>query len=483
MKTKEDLSWLRKLARFSPVGIYRCDAQGRCVFLNEKWSELTGRTPEQGLGSGWERAIHPADRARIRREWARTALGREPFRSEYRYLRPDGSVVWVYGEVITEYDVRGRVVGFIGTVTEVTELHAVREELLGIQAELEARVRERTRQVREVAMVVEQSQDAIIRSDLAGRIVGWNRGAEHLFGYQAEEMIGQTSLKLTPAGELKAALKLKKRVRQGHPVHALEVLRMRKDGVILPVSLSLFPLRDDDGTIIGTSAIVRDLSSQKHAEAQLRQLSQRLLRAQDEERRRVARELHDSTAQVLAALSINLGRLQAEVARLGAAQCRDLLAESTALAERAASELRTQAYLLHPPLLEERGLVAALRLFLKGFTERSGVAVQFAAPPRLTRLAAAVELVLFRVVQEALTNVHRHAASPRAQIRLVRRGAEIELAVRDYGRGLPAAADDLPGVGLAGMRERVAELGGILRVTAARPGACIRVRLPCRPAL
>jgi PAS domain S-box-containing protein len=481
MKTGDELDWLRALARFSPVGIYRCDARGRCIFLNQKWSELTGRAPEQGLGTGWERAIHPADRARIRREWARTARGSEPFRSEYRYLRPDGSVVWVYGEVITEYGAGGRIAGFIGTVTEITELHTVREELLRVQAELEARVRERTQQVREIAMVVEQSQDAIIRSDLAGRIVGWNRGAEELFGYAAREMLGQTSLKLTPESELPAALLLKKRVRQGIAINALEVLRRRKDGVILPVSLSLFPLRDDDGSIIGTSAIVRDLSPQKRAEAQLRQLSQRLLRAQDEERRRIARELHDSTAQVLAALSINLDRLKTEVARRGSTRCRSLLAESAALAERATAELRTQAYLLHPPLLEERGLVAALRLFLKGFTERSGVAVRFTAPSRLARLAAAVELVLFRVVQEALTNVHRHAASPRAQIRLARRGAEIELAIRDYGRGLPAPADELPGVGLAGMRERVAELGGTLRVTSARPGACIRVRLPRHP--
>jgi PAS domain S-box-containing protein len=470
--------WLHKLARISPVGIYHCDTTGRCLYVNERWCELTGLAPEQAMGAGWERAIHPDDRARVHREWMQTAKRREPFRSEYRYRRPDGSVVWIFGEVVEDRDARGQLAGLIGTVTDITELRHAREALQRSQDELEQRVRDRTRQLREVAMVVEQSEDAIIRSSLESKIVGWNRGAERLFGYGADEMIGETTAKLTPPEFLEEALAIKRDVRRGRSVQNLEVMRLHKDGRLLAVSLSVFPLRDDDGTIIGTSAMVRDLSEQKRAEQRLRLLSQRLLRAQDEERRRIARELHDSTAQLLAALSINLGQVLKEVERLSATDCTRMLAESAILAERATMELRTQAYLLHPPLLEERGLVAALRVFIDGFTQRSGVRVKFQAPARLVRLEESVELVLFRVVQEALTNVHRHAGSSRATIQLTAGRNAIKLSIRDYGRGLSAETRELPGVGLAGMRERVSELGGTLSVTSTQPGVCIEARLP-----
>lgn len=330
----------------------------------------------------------------------------------------------------------------------------------------------------ELAMVFEQMSDAVICSDLAGRIVDWNPGAEKLFGYTRAEVLGGSTLALTPPEEHGVAIEIKRRVRLGEVVRDREVLRVTKDGRVIPVSLSVFPIRNEAGSITGTVAMVRDLAAQKKAEGRFRQLSQRLLSAQDEERRRIARELHDSTAQLLVALSIHLNRLCMDDANLTQDVRAQLLAESCLLAERATIEVRTQSYLLHPPLLEERGLAAALRFFVDGFIERSGITVEFQVPRQLARLEPLVELTLFRIVQEALANVHRHSQSLRAEIALRIERGSVELTVRDFGCGLPGEPGELNGVGIAGMRERVAQLGGGFELESAEPGVKLRVNLP-----
>lgn len=478
MNTPDPLAWMQSLARLSPVGIFRCDASGDCIYVNEKWCELTGLTPSEAMGSGWERAVHPDDRERIRDEWYRTAARHAPFHADYRYQRPNGEVVWVHGEVTEECDAHGSLVAFIGCVTDVSELHEARVALIAAQRELEDRVRERTQQWRELVMILEQTDDAIIWSDLAGRIVGWNQGAERLFGYSRAEVLGGSTLAITPIEDHGAALEIKRRVRLGESILHREVVRVAKDGRRIPILLSVFPLRNESGSIMGSAAILRDITGQKKAESRFRVLSQKLLGAQDEERRRIARELHDSTAQLLVALTINLNRLCMQDANLSVDTRAQLLAESCLLAERATVEVRTQSYLLHPPLLEERGLGAALRFFIDGFTERSGITVQFHAPRHLARLDPLVELTLFRIVQEALANVHRHSQSLRAEIVLTNEPRWIELTVRDFGSGLSSEPGELRGVGVAGMRERVAQLGGSFELESTKPGVMIRARLP-----
>ena len=222
----------------------------------------------------------------------------------------------------------------------------------------------------------------------------------------------------------------------------------------------------------------------RQAERALSALSGRLIKLQDEERRRLARELHDSTAQTLAAVGMNLSVLNEEVGGLNS-RATGLLTDSTSLVEQASREIRTMSYLLHPPLLDEVGLASALRWYVDGFTMRSGIIVELNIPKDLPRLPQDTETVLFRIVQEGLTNVHRHADSPKAIIRISWGPTGVELELRDEGKGMPPGSLEGPllgsvilGVGIAGMRERVKQLGGRLEITTGKQGTTVRVQLP-----
>jgi len=217
----------------------------------------------------------------------------------------------------------------------------------------------------------------------------------------------------------------------------------------------------------------------RDSEISLRSLTGRLLQLQDEERRRFSRELHDSLGQYLAGAKMNLDML-----------CNShppdrLLSEAVQLLDQSIAETRTISHLLHPPLLDEAGFCSAARWYLEGFAQRSGIEVKMDLPDDTGRLPKPIELALFRVLQESLTNIHRHSGSPRAEIFLKLFPRQAILQVRDYGKGIPQellenfrAKGTNIGVGLAGMRERLRELGGQLDIQPEGPGTLICVTMP-----
>ncbi len=229
-----------------------------------------------------------------------------------------------------------------------------------------------------------------------------------------------------------------------------------------------------------------EITERQNAEDSLRKLSGRLLRLQDEERRRMARELHDTTGQTLAALALNLYLIESGPKRKLDEHSRKALSESLALAEQCSREIRTMSYLLHPPLLDELGLAAVLRWYSDGFSQRSGIRVDLQIPSKLGRLPQDVEMTLFRIVQEGLTNIHRHSGSKTAKICVSVNGDGVALEVVDQGRGIPpeklergrGGVSEL-GVGIAGMRERVRQLGGRLEIRSDQDGTTVKAVLPC----
>jgi len=217
---------------------------------------------------------------------------------------------------------------------------------------------------------------------------------------------------------------------------------------------------------------------------ELRTLANRLMHAQDDERRRIARMLHETTAQDLAALKMLLARLNRTAERLTDGD-REALTESISLAEQSMTQIRTVSYLLHPPFLDETGLLSALRWYAGGFADRSGIKVDLDLPESVERLPLDTETVLFRIVQESLTNIHRHAGSETARIRLRRDTETLVLEIEDRGHGIPDVAlkhitsgGGGVGVGIAGMSERIEQLGGRLEVTSRDHTTTVRARLP-----
>jgi signal transduction histidine kinase len=225
---------------------------------------------------------------------------------------------------------------------------------------------------------------------------------------------------------------------------------------------------------------------------ELRTLANRLMHAQDDERRRIATMLHETTAQDLAALKMLLARLNRTADRLGDGE-RHALTESISLAEQSMTEIRTVSYLLHPPFLDETGLLSALRWYARGFAERSGIKVDLDLPESFERLPLDTETVLFRIVQESLTNIHRHAGSNTAHMRVVVDAETLVLEIHDQGHGIPDAelkritsGGGGVGVGIASMSERIEQLGGRLEVTSSvrgKTGTTVRVWLPLAKAV
>jgi len=244
------------------------------------------------------------------------------------------------------------------------------------------------------------------------------------------------------------------------------------------------PVFDESGGVIELIGTVMDITDRRLTEAQVRELSGRLLKLQDEERRRLARQLHDSTGSALTALSLRLGVVQGGANMLGSeAKC--ALAEGHNLLGEVSREIRSLSYLLHPPFLDESGLRSAVSWYLDGFYRRSGIKVQAQFPPTLPRLSTEIETTLFRIIQECLTNILKHSGSPTAALRIVLTERDVKLEVKDEGMGFSAGILDTPhsvvlgvGVGIMGMRERVRQLHGRLDIDSGKWGTSVTATLP-----
>ena len=301
-------------------------------------------------------------------------------------------------------------------------------------------------------------------------------------GLSPEDLIGKPVSESFREPRARAEVVMREVLETGRPVLDHEVFAEPpgRPGEFCHWLVNYFPIRETGGAVaqIGITAV--DVTARRNAEEALRKLSGRLLGIQDQERRRIARELHDSLGQYLAGMKIAIDMLSVRSGK------RDpLLVECTDILEKAISETRTLSHLLHPPLLDEAGLASAASWFVAGFSQRSGIPVSLDMPPDLPRLPEAIEIALFRVLQESLTNVHRHSQARSAEISVEADAEQIAIVVRDHGRGMPShvvhqiqTESGKLGVGLAGMRERIHELGGIFEVSSNAAGTVVRATIP-----
>ena len=485
-------------------------AQGAAAVATWDWDLATGavrwsramdaiRGAEfAGAGDGplttWARIVHPDDRARVEAEMAEAVAARRPFRCEHRALSSQGDEVrWLLS--------RGRVASPAAAAADAPR------RVLGVAMDITDR--KRTEHERDEALalfrgIAETSPDIVYVLELGtGRIRYVNRRVADVLGYGPDE------LDAVPEDTLRAFF---------HPVDAagagdrLRVLGALADGEVATgeyrlrhrdggwrwlASRETVFARGGDGAVTRVLGCAHDITEARLAEEAVRRLGGSLLTLQDDERRRIARELHDSTAQVLLGASFATERIRA-VSPVLTEDADDAVEEALSLIEEGQREIRTLAYLLHPPLLDEMGLPAALRWYAKGLARRSGLAIAVEVAPELAgrRLPRDVESALFRVAQEALGNACRHSGGTMVQVRMETNAGALSgdaccavlMTVQDDGRGIagalaaPADKDDDPvhfGVGLVGMRERMRQLGGRLIVGPADPrGTIVEASLP-----
>jgi PAS domain S-box-containing protein len=444
---------------------------GVYVFANKRLYGLLGVPAGTLEGKGFIDFVWPEDREQVMARYQKRIAG-EPVTDAYdfRIIGAGGRLSWVFLSAAT-IQWKGRP-ATLNLITDITERKQAEEAL----RETEERFR----------TVYEKAAMGIAVTDVQGRILQANASFQRMLGRSSEDLVGRTTEQFTHPAEVEAERALFRRaMEEGRTDVQIQKRYVRSDGQIIWANLTISIIRDVTGRPQIVIGLVEDITERRQAEGDLRELSGQLLRLQDDERRRLARELHDTTAQELAAISMNLAVLKARAPELTTG-AQAVLAETAALTDRCASEIRTMSYLLHPPALEALGLAGAGRDYADGFARRSGIRVDLQISDGLGRLSAEIELALFRVLQESLANIHRHSGSRTASIRLARTKGQIWLEVRDTGRGMNLAEQNLTegplasglGVGIPGMRERMRQLGGMLKIESDAQGTCVIAIVP-----
>jgi PAS domain S-box-containing protein len=467
---RKALGQLAQAESLARLGSWEWDLRTDTVTWSGELYRLCGVGPDhlRATLEGTFELVHPDDRAFVKQVVDRARRDRVPYVCEHRIVRSDGAVRTFQSRGAVVVDDLGQLVKLVGTAQDVTERKQAEDALA------------------RYAALIESSEDAIVTQSLEGRIVTWNPGAERLYGYRGEEVAGRFLAMVVPperAGELES---LRARVQRGAHIEQQETVRVRKDGARIAVSVSISPIKDGEGRIIGASSIERDITERARAgealarsRAQLRDFAGQLRSARETERTQIAREIHDELGQALTALKMDLFSLKHTVP----APLRDpLLAKTDEMAkliDEMVDKVRTLATELRPAVLDSLGLSAAVEWAVQQFARRTRIECTLDLPAEPLRLDADRSTDLFRILQEALTNVARHAHATRVDVHLRATPGEVVLEVHDNGRGITdSETENVRSFGLLGMRERTLPWGGELCVRVAPQGgtsviACI----------
>ena len=620
-----------KLLELLPLAAYAVRApDGVITWFNSRAADLWGRAPVIGDTDerfcGAHRLFH-ADGSYMAHSDTPVALalstGASVHDEEVIIERPDGSRTSVSVDIDPIRDQNGAIVGAVNFFHDITE-RKITERANGL-----------------LAAIVGTSDDAIVSKSLDGVITSWNKGAERIFGYSAEEAVGQHITLIIPQDRREEETYILERLRRGERVEHFETVRITKEGKLVDISVAISVVKDADGRILGASKVARDITERKQGERalaergllldlsndaimvrdcadritywnrgaselygysreeaigrvahdllrtefpepleriterlhhdnrwtgelihrrkdggqvivvsrwglgrddfgnpksvletntditrqrrsenalreseerlralaegletmvslrtqqleqrnaeiqeqgeQLRELSVRLVQIQDEEGRRIARDLHDSAGQIITAISLNLACIAQRAGKY--VEIVEGIRQSQEMVHQLGKEIRTVSYLSHPPLLDEAGISGAIRWYAQGLTERSGLNIRFDIPGNFGRLPDDVEVTIFRIVQECLTNIHRHSGAKTATIRLSRSFENVFLEIKDDGTGisgkkLSEIRTGRSGVGITGMRERVSHLRGNFDIQSNGSGTSITVTVP-----
>ena len=474
------------------VGLAHVDLQGRFLRVNPLFCQILGYNSDQLCQMTFMQISEPDSAARDWPALQEMIRGsRDTYTREKRYIRQDGSRVWCNVSVSLLPAPDPVCSCFVVALYEISVRKQAQEdlaranELLNI-SQAAGGTGSFEWNIPENKLAWSENHSKLFGLDLASfdhSFASWQKQLEPsdaaridaelkaAFAEKREEWVSEHQIVRADTGE-KRWLTSRAKISyspQGHPLRMVgvsidttdrkhaeqEMLRSRED-------LERHVHQRTSELVQKTLEMADQARLLDTANSSLRKLSSRILHLQDEERRRIASHLHDTTGGWLTALAMNLSVVSGEAAKL-TPRTKNVLADSLEILRDMSNDLRTVSHLLHPPLLDEMGLRSALRWFVEEFSKRSNIQVELELAPNLGRLNRECETAIFRIVQEALTNVHRHSGSPRASICITRTHGELALEVRDWGKGLPPRQHGAPqrsGVGLQGMQERVRQLGG-----------------------
>ena len=454
----------RMLVEAMSEGAATLSRNGVLLYCNRRFAELICRPQEKLIGMAVQSLVTKTERSRL--EVFLADAQKAVVKSEFNLLRRDKRLVPVNLSLNRFPGRKGYALSMV--ITDLTEQKRRHVEDTRLQ----------------LAAIVESSQDAIIGKSLDAKIVSWNPGAEEIYGYTPEEAIGQPISILLPPERADEWPAIMERVRRGQKVEHYETKRLRKDGTVIDVSLAVSPIKTAEGETVGASAVSRDITDRKQA-AEIKQaqamrqlLLERVLTAQEEERRRIARELHDESGQLLTSVLVGLRTLE------DSRKLSDVKAQGNRLREitaQALDEIGRLARGLHPTVLDDHGLGVAVSRYVSEYTKTHNIAVDLKLNElNFDDLPSAIQMGLYRIVQEALTNVARHSGAKTVSIKFTRSATALEVAIIDDGCGFDAKAVAVSShrLGIQSMKERAAMLGGTVTFLSRRRGTKILVRAP-----
>jgi PAS domain S-box-containing protein len=461
---RESEERFRLVANTAPVLIWMAGPDKLCTYFNQPWLDFTGRSIDLELGNGWAEGVHSEDSRRCMDAYAQAFDRREEFRMEYRLRRHDGEYRWVLDIGVPRFNQYRSFLGYIGSCIDVTERKHAEEAL----RESEGRFHLAAQAGKMFAYEWNPATDVMVRSAESAQILG----------IETTQVTGQQTLAKVHPDDRERLLAAVAALNAEKPYLQVSYRVVRPDGSVIWVERTSRAHFDEQGKMLRIVGMVGDITQRKQAEVALASVSRRLIEAQEQERTRIARELHDDIGQRLALLAINLAQLQKSPAKLFEVHSR--LGELQTQTSEIATDIQSLSHELHSAKLEYLGIVAAMRGFCQEFGKQTNVKVDFKSQDLPSPVAPDISPCLFRVLQEALHNSAKHSGVQHVEVGLWGTPDEIHLVVSDSGAGFDSeAAKESRGLGLISMEERLRVLKGTFSIESQpNRGTKIHARVP-----